>query len=58
MHNPNRRLTMGTIIETDGWEEDLATIEDLEVPVVPWTLAEMSDVDDLSSLRLEASGLE
>ena len=46
---------MGTIIETDGWDDDLATIEDLEVPVVPWTLAEMSDVDDLSSLRLGAS---
>jgi hypothetical protein len=42
---------MGTIIETNGWEEDLATIEELDVPVVPWTLAELDDVDDLASLR-------
>lgn len=42
---------MGTIIETAGWEEDLAAIEELEVPVIPWTLAEMGDVDDLASLR-------
>jgi hypothetical protein len=41
---------MGTIIET-GWDEELAAIEELEVPVVPWTLAEMDDVDDLASLR-------
>jgi hypothetical protein len=48
---------MGTIIETP-WDEDLATIEDLEVPVVPWTLAELDDVDDLSSLRGEMGGQE
>jgi hypothetical protein len=42
---------MGTIIETAGWEEDLATIEELDVPVVPWTLAELDDVDDLASLH-------
>jgi hypothetical protein len=45
---------MGTIIET-GWDEELAAIEELEVPVVPWTLAEMDDVDDLASLRSDVS---
>jgi hypothetical protein len=49
---------MGTIIDTDGWDEELATIEELEVPVVPWTLAELDDVDDLASLRSGANGLD
>ena len=49
---------MGTIIETAGWEEDLATIEELEVPVIPWTLAELDDVDDLASLHASAGADE
>jgi hypothetical protein len=48
---------MGTNIETAaGWEEDLATIEELEVPVIPWTLAELDDLDDLASLRSDKHG--
>jgi hypothetical protein len=49
---------MGTVIDTDSWDEELATIEELEVPVVPWTLAELDDVDDLASLRSGAHGLD
>jgi hypothetical protein len=49
---------MGTIIETTGWDEDLATIEELEVPIIPWTLAELDDVDDLASLRGSAGAGE
>jgi hypothetical protein len=49
---------MGTIIETAGFEEELAAIEELEVPVVPWTLAELGDVDDLASLRSDMDGNE
>jgi hypothetical protein len=44
---------MGTVIDTDSWDDELATIEELDIPVVPWTLAELDDVDDLASLRSE-----
>lgn len=47
---------MGTVIDTDRWDDDLATIEELDIPVVPWTLAELDDVDDLASLRSGVHG--
>ena len=36
--------------------EDVSDIEELDVPVVTWTLDELSDLDDLSCLAPGRSG--